>query len=318
MSWLRNILLWLKDAGRPVQPWISGVIAGLARVFDWVRTSTNGSGERINRRSGRTEPASNGADDRGEGRLDVEIAPAEAVFDPLEEGVRIYAIGDVHGRADLLEKLLFQIEDDCAEFVGQAHIVFLGDYVDRGLESRRVIDILLEVAPSNYQTVFLCGNHEEAMLSFLGDYTKGPIWANYGGRETLVSYGVRPPRSLALGEDWLRAHTDFRAALPREHEIFLNSLKTHAQIGQFGFVHAGVRPGVPFNEQSDRDRLWIRDSFLTATRREDLIIVHGHTPSDAPHIDARRIGIDTGAYFTGRLTAVRIEGDEIDFLSTSL
>lgn len=236
----------------------------------------------------------------------------------VPDGTRIYAIGDVHGRADLLEMLLIQISDDCDGFEGEAILVFLGDYVDRGLESSKVIDHLLQLRERHPQSFFLRGNHEEAMLNFLKDYSYGPKWANYGGRETLVSYGVRPPRSLALGEDWVRAHTEFKAALSSEHELFLKSLITHIEIAGFGFVHAGVRPGVPFDEQTDHDRLWIRDDFLSAKSMEDRFIVHGHTPTDVPYVDGRRIGIDTGAYFTGRLTAVRLEGENVDFISTSL
>ncbi len=238
--------------------------------------------------------------------------------EPLDENLCIYAIGDVHGRADLLDKLLELIETDAEPWEGKVHLIFLGDYVDRGLESRRVIETLIGLQSVDCETTFLKGNHEEALLSFLNDYKRGPVWANYGGRETLVSYGVRPPRSLAVSDDWQRAHEDFRQALPNEHELFLKSLETSRRVGPFGFVHAGVRPGVPFDQQNDRDKLWIRDTFLKAKAPEDLMIVHGHTPTDAPYADQRRIGIDTGAYFTGRLSAVRIIGGEYSFISTRL
>lgn len=252
---------------------------------------------------------------------DESLRPSQSIrytSEPLDESLCIYAVGDVHGRADLLDDLLGLIEADAEDWQGCIHLIFLGDYVDRGLESRRVIETLIGLQTAECETTFLKGNHEEALLAFLSDYKKGPIWANYGGRETLVSYGVRPPRSLAVSEDWKRAHEDFRQALPNEHELFLKSLETNTRIGPFGFVHAGVRPGVPFEHQSDRDRLWIRDSFLKSKSPEDLMIVHGHTPTDVPYADARRIGIDTGAYFTGRLSAVRIIGGEYSFLSTSL
>lgn len=243
--------------------------------------------------------------------------PAGPMLEDLPENIRIYAIGDVHGRADLLEDLIEKIDQDVFGYEGTVYLVFLGDYIDRGLQSCQVLDLLLNERLSRYETVFLKGNHEEAMVSFINDYSFGPSWAAYGGRETLVSYGVRPPKSLTLTDDWKRAHDEFVTRLPHHHEIFLMSLKTHFRIGPYGFVHAGVRSGTPFEHQSDKDRLWIREEFLNAKDREDVIIVHGHTPVNSPFQDHRRINVDTGAYFTGRLTAVKLEREVAEFLTTT-
>lgn len=235
---------------------------------------------------------------------------------PLEAGQRIYAIGDVHGRADLLENLIEIIENDSEGFDGQLGVVFLGDYIDRGFQSRQVIDLLIGARLSNFEVCCLKGNHEDAMLTFLSDPAFGPRWAAYGGRETLVSYGVRPPRSMTMGEDWHRAHSDFVKALPKEHETFLQQLDYSVRFGPYGFVHAGIRPGVPFEDQKESDLMWIREEFLKSQTDAELIIVHGHTPVDRPFHDHRRINVDTGAYFSGRLTAARLEGETVTFLTT--
>jgi serine/threonine protein phosphatase 1 len=241
----------------------------------------------------------------------VSTAPEASVPD----GVVVYAIGDIHGRCDLLENLLERLEED-AQSTEEPHLVFLGDYIDRGLQSRQVIEMLLALNERWPTATFLKGNHEEALLKFLDRPEYGPNWATYGGRETLVSYGVRPPRSFTMNEEWRIAHDDFIAKFPQDHLHFLRTLDVSKRIGGYGFVHAGVKPGRPFEEQSENDMLWIRDEFLTATGREDLVVVHGHTPVDHAYSDNRRINIDTGAYFSGRLTAVRLEGDTMRYIST--
>lgn len=227
-----------------------------------------------------------------------------------------YAIGDIHGRADLIRSLVEKIEEDCADAEGRARLIFLGDYFDRGLESKQVVDFLLDETVQKFDPIFIKGNHEEALLSFLEDPKQGPVWARFGGRETLVSYGVRPPRSLSFNEDWKRAHQEFRNAFPDTHYQFMQDLKASARIGKFGFVHAGVRPGVPFEEQTEKDLLWIRDEFLKSKAELDVYLIHGHTPVDQATNDNNRINVDTGAYYSGRLTAVRLIGDEISFIST--
>jgi len=237
---------------------------------------------------------------------------------PLEEGQRIYAIGDIHGRADLLSNLIDLIDQDSAGYEGDASIVFLGDYIDRGFQSRQVIDTILSGRLSNYDVYCLKGNHEEAMLQFIADPEFGPRWASYGGRETLVSYGVRPPRNQTRLEDWRDVHASMVSSLPTEHEQFLMQLLPSVRIGRYGFVHAGLRPGIPFDQQDERDLYWIREEFLNDTKPLDVIVVHGHTPVDKPFWDSRRINVDTGAYISGRLTAVRLEANTVAFLSTSI
>jgi len=270
------------------------------------------------RQSGSLDAGAGGDGEAAPSAQTASDAPLTQNNEPLRPGLRLYAVGDVHGRADLLDALIGKIETDSADFEGDIGLIFLGDYVDRGFQSRQVIEILLSERLEKYETSFLKGNHEDAMLSFVSDHTFGPKWAAFGGRETLVSYGIRPPKSMSLNGDWKRAHTEFVAALPKEHELFLMSLPTSLQVGPYGFVHAGLRPGVPFAEQSDKDRLWIRDEFLKSSQKADVFVVHGHTPSDQPFVDNRRINVDTGAYFTGRLTAVKLEGDEVAFLSTDI
>lgn len=237
---------------------------------------------------------------------------------PLEQGKRIYAVGDIHGRADLLKSLIDMIEKDCEDYNGDTTIIFLGDYIDRGFQSRQVLDLLLSDRLSDFHVYCLKGNHEEAMLQFLADASFGTKWAAYGGRETLVSYGVRPPKSISNVEEWEEAQTRLIDVLPMTHEKFLMQLLPSVRIGDYGFVHAGVKPGIPFDRQQERDLLWIRDEFLNNSDMQDVMIVHGHTPTERPHQDHRRINVDTGAYISGRLTAVRLEEDTIAFLSTAI
>ncbi len=233
-------------------------------------------------------------------------------------GRRVYAIGDIHGRADLLMRLLGEMTDDIARggFEGRPILVFLGDYVDRGFQSREVLNILLSNTLSPFETYFLKGNHEAAMLQFLTDPSIGPRWAEFGGVETLVSYGVKPPRTRTSVEEWTRASKELNALLPPEHRHFLANLDLSVRIGDYVFVHAGVRPSAPLDQQTEQDLLWIRDEFLDDRRHLGAVIVHGHTPVQQPYRDSRRIGIDTGAYLSGRLTAARFEDDHVDFLTT--
>ena len=236
----------------------------------------------------------------------------------IPPGRRVYAVGDVHGRADLLTRLIAELNRDIARggFEGRPILVFLGDYIDRGFQSREVLSILLSPALSSFETYFLKGNHESAMLQFLDDPAIGPRWGEFGGVETLVSYGVKPPRVRTSKEEWARCSEDLNKVLPPEHRQFLASLDLSVQIGDYVFVHAGMKPGVPLEQQSEYDLLWIREEFLEDRRLFGPVIVHGHTPSAAPYRDARRIGIDTGAYLSGKLTAARFEHDRVDFMMT--
>ncbi|MCR9194043.1 MAG: serine/threonine protein phosphatase [Hyphomonas sp.] len=233
---------------------------------------------------------------------------------PIESPV--YAIGDVHGRADLLHALIDVIVDDSRSSPNRPHLVFLGDYIDRGFQSREVLSTLIELGRDDtFETVFLKGNHEQAMLRFLQDHKIGPDWANFGGRETLISYGISPPKSVNAVDEWQEIQKELVQTIPDQHVQFLEKLVVSHKIGPYGFVHAGVKPGIPYEQQTDEDRMWIRDEFLNAKDKEDLFIVHGHSPVNAPYSDHRRVNVDTGAYFTGRLTAVKIEGDKMSFLT---
>ncbi len=237
----------------------------------------------------------------------------------VPEGVTVYAVGDIHGRADLLRRLSEVIFADAAEEKEPGHrhaIVFLGDYIDRGFQSRDVIELLSNGMFEGFEARFLKGNHESALLKFLDDATHGPLWAGYGGVETLVSYNVQPPRSRENFEEWEAARLELVRVMPDHHRLFLERLELCLVLGDYAFVHAGLRPGKPLEEQSEKDLLWIRDEFLNDKQSFDSVIVHGHTPISAPHRDFRRIGVDTGAYMSGKLTAVRLRGDDVSFLST--
>jgi len=237
----------------------------------------------------------------------------------------VYAIGDIHGRFDLLEALLAKIEAD-ADLLPEGTkptIVFLGDYIDRGLQSRQIVDLFLSDRLAGFETVFLMGNHEEALLKFFQDPGFGEKWAMYGGAETLFSYGLQPPQGVmgasASGHDrdaWVTLWNRFRATLPENHLSFYQSLQLSHTIGDYVFVHAGMKPGVALEDQRGEDMLWIRDEFLDDRQNFEKLVVHGHTPADAAHRDDRRVGLDTGAYMTGRLTAARFMGNSIEFLST--
>lgn len=225
----------------------------------------------------------------------------------------VYAVGDIHGRLDLLEDLTRKIRVDAASLHPGSRpiLIFVGDYVDRGPDSRGVIDAILALGEEGvFEVRALKGNHEEQMLSFLEDPRSGAAWLEFGGAETLLSYGVTPPIGRGGLDAWETARKALAAALPATHRAFLESLELAIVCGDYLFVHAGVRPGVPIQEQSEHDLLWIRDDFLSSIRPIEKVVVHGHTPEPAPYIGPNRIGIDTGAYATSKLTAVRLFGTE--------
>lgn len=238
--------------------------------------------------------------------------PAEpaAVAAPAWAPGRIYAVGDVHGRLDLLDALAARLAED-RRGLARAALVFLGDLVDRGPASAGVIDRVVELSRDPaWDVTVLKGNHEEALLLFLEDPGFGPTWAEHGGAATLAAYGVRPPAARTDAAGWIAARDAFAAALPAEHLDLLRGLRLWAEHGDYLFVHAGVRPGVPLERQDPRDLLWIRGEFLGADRACERVVVHGHTPAEAAWLGRWRIGLDTGAYATGRLTAVRLDGTE--------
>lgn len=232
-----------------------------------------------------------------------------------------YAVGDIHGRSDLLAELLAEFEqraDADQRSGGPPIVVFLGDYVDRGPDSAGVIDMLLQRRASGVECRFLRGNHEQAMLKFLDDPVANKVWLALGGAETLMSYGVQPPALRPSPEqDLIGAAQLLRAKMPQAHYQFLLDLERYLIFGDYAFVHAGVDPSKPMEQQTDDALYWSRKAFLADRRRGAYRIVHGHTPADEPYADARRVAVDTGAYATGRLTAARFEGETVSFLTVS-
>lgn len=244
--------------------------------------------------------------------------PSPAAF---PDGRVRYAVGDIHGRADLLEPLLAKLEARACEDTrpaGEPLVVFLGDYVDRGRESARVLDLLIEGRPAGFERRYIKGNHEQSMLAFMTDPVANRAWLMHGGNETLMSYGVQPPSPLhAKDEDWQAAGAALAQKLPPAHRQFLDELQRYVIMGDYVFVHAGIDPARTLAKQTDADLFWIRGRFLNSRRRTKYRVVHGHTPVDAPYADRRRIAVDTGAYASGVLTAVRLEGEEVEFISVS-
>jgi serine/threonine protein phosphatase 1 len=228
------------------------------------------------------------------------------------EGVWVAAIGDVHGQLGPLNALIAKLEAIARDSKASRKIlVFLGDYIDRGLKSRQVVDRLVAGFPG-FETHFLRGNHDETLLQFLEDSSVANAWKDFGGLETLGSYGVGRTRT----GDWRDTQAELRGKLPEQHLNFFRDLEMQFQIGDYLFVHAGLRPGVPLSEQAPHDMMWIRDEFLHSNADFGPLVVHGHTPKSAPEVRANRIGIDTGAYMTGILTAVVLEGSDRVFVGS--
>lgn len=232
------------------------------------------------------------------------------------DGLRLYAIGDVHGRADLLERLAGRIASDMTLRPAPAAVtVFVGDYVDRGPDSRAVIERL---ARADFPTpiVALRGNHEDAVLRFLEDVAGYPQWASFGGLTTLDSYGVDAQDEIRRGGP--RAVQEaFAANFPPAHRRFLEETQLSAEFGDYFFCHAGVRPNVPLDRQDPRDLMWIRNEFLRFSGDFGKVVVHGHTPHDTVENLANRINLDTYAFDSGVLTAVALEGAERRFIDTA-
>jgi serine/threonine protein phosphatase 1 len=235
----------------------------------------------------------------------------------IPAGNRLYAVGDIHGRADLLKALLVLIEDDAARHPSAAkRLIFLGDYVDRGPDSKAVIDLVLDAVPPGFEVVTLMGNHEEMMHRFLDDLSVARTWMMNGGDATLESYGVGAPSMFGGSGAFRRAQEEFDARLPARHREFLERLQVSYGAGDYLFVHAGVRPGVPLDRQSTDDLLWIRDEFLYSEAEFGKVVVHGHSISLDAEFRPNRIGIDTGAYRSGQLSCLVLQDATRDLLST--
>jgi len=236
----------------------------------------------------------------------------------IPDKMRIYTIGDIHGRADLLKTLHENILRDAktASVDMKMIVVYLGDYVDRGTQSRQVLDMLINSPMTDFEPVYLKGNHEDTLLTFLEDDSIGPEWLSIGGDVCLYSYQVAPQNGLPLKKKFKRLQEDFKHVLPDDHLTFLSSLKLSYQVGDYLFVHAGIMPDKPISRQNLSHLMWIRDEFTNDKRNYGKIIVHGHTITGQPDIRANRIGIDTGAYATGKLTCLVLEGIKRRFLTT--
>ena len=229
----------------------------------------------------------------------------------------MYCVGDIHGRDDLLGELAGRVAADIGGRSFERYLtVFLGDYVDRGLGSMRVVE---QLAHGKWPTpiLALAGNHEDLLLAFLEDPAVLEAWRSLGGLETLHSYGVNVGSAMA-GRDFGAVQQAFATRFPQSHRHFLESLKVSTTIGDYFFCHAGVRPGVPLDRQDREDLLTIRSPFLSSEAEHGKVVVHGHTPSIAPEVRPNRIGIDTAAYATNRLTCLVLEQDRRRFLQAGV
>lgn len=233
-------------------------------------------------------------------------------------GELVYAIGDVHGCYELMKDLLAQL---AADYAGRAQgrrpiLVFLGDYVDRGPQSARVMDALVWLQRrGDLEIHFLKGNHEQALLEFLDAPERGGPWIGFGGGETLLSYGIEPPAADAPAGTYLAARDELLERMPASHLRLLQQLEPMVVIGDYAFVHAGIRPGTPLESQAENDLLWIRRGFVDQPGPFGKVIVHGHTwLSEQPQLSEHRLGLDTGGYATGVLTAARIEDGVVEVL----
>lgn len=233
-------------------------------------------------------------------------------------GARVYAIGDIHGRLDLLTRLHDMIRRD-ADTSGAARLVlvYLGDYVDRGADSFGVIEKLATRPLDGFECVYLKGNHEELMLRFMADGSMARAWLGNGGGATLKSYGVST-LGILLGESgFQRMRAKLDRTIPDVHRAFYRDLRLQHVEGDYLFVHAGVRPGVPLAEQEAEDLMWIRQDFLNAEDDFGKIVVHGHSITAKPEVKSNRIGIDTGAFRSDCLTCLVLDGATRRFLDTA-
>ncbi|MCK4842390.1 MAG: serine/threonine protein phosphatase [Methylococcales bacterium] len=235
----------------------------------------------------------------------------------LPEGQRLYCIGDIHGRYDLLQEIHTIILKDSQDYLHPVTVVYMGDYIDRGAQSKEVIDYLLSNPLPLFQSVFLMGNHEQILLEFLfsPNCPRTVMWLGFGGLSTLASYGVQVlgiPHAGVIK----KIRQQFKQKIPDSHVRFFQQMKAFYEKGGYYFAHAGVRPKVRLSRQKREDLLWIREGFLESKLFHGKVIVHGHSVTDEPVIRDNRIGIDTGAYDSGLLTCLVLEGKEQRFFST--
>ncbi|PHR21220.1 MAG: serine/threonine protein phosphatase [Sphingopyxis sp.] len=235
----------------------------------------------------------------------------------IPEGRRVYAIGDVHGRNDLLQALLDNIfKDDHDRGQAKSEIIFLGDLIDRGPDSAGVLDTAMRLKAERGNVRFLMGNHEEVYLAAAtGDEKSVRFFNRIGGRETILSYDITMKEYIEL--DMPQLAERIPQLFPQNHVDFVASFEDQIVIGDYAFVHAGVRPGVPLAEQRQKDLRWIREEFLSTAEAYEKVIVYGHTINDDVLETGTRIGIDTGAYYSDKLTALGLQGSDRWYLDTA-
>ena len=228
----------------------------------------------------------------------------------LPKNTRIYCIGDIHGCYDLLKQLTNRIEEDTHGFIGHVIVIYLGDFIDRGTSSKKVIDFLLTNRQSHIEYVFLRGNHEQMLLDFLTEGHIARAWLSYGGIATLASYEVYVAKIPTKPEDFRQLQKQLSDNLPAEHYQFLRNTLLCYSLGDYFFVHAGINPNHPLAKQMPEDLLSIRNKFTRVKTPFEKIIVHGHTITATPELLANRMGIDTGAYKSGVLTCLVLEANQ--------
>lgn len=232
-------------------------------------------------------------------------------------GLRVYAVGDVHGSLAALDDLHGRIAEDMATAADRTCVVvYLGDYVDRGADSAGVLERLTAPAPAGWQRRFVLGNHEAEMLGFLEAPEGHLAWLDYGGLETLASYGVRLPRADGPLERARRFSAALAERMPPAHLAFLRALEPRVELGDYLFVHAGIRPGRALHRQRLEDLLTIREPFLSSSAWHGKVVVHGHSVTAAPELLANRIGLDTGAYAGGALSCLVLDMAQRRILTT--
>ena len=239
----------------------------------------------------------------------------ELALKGLPDKHRIYAVGDIHGRLDLLQDVHQKILQDAQTYQGTKIVVYLGDYVDRGPHSKQVVDYLLAQTLPDFKAVYLLGNHEQVLLQFIEGHGLeiAQDWFGFGGLATLQSYGVML-RGIPTLKDLPRLQAEFSEKCPVAHRQFYQALALSFELGGYFFVHAGIKPKLPLTKQIADDMLWIRDEFLNSRKQFEKVIVHGHSVTEKPEIRSNRIGLDTGAYATGLLTCAVFEGERVDIL----
>jgi serine/threonine protein phosphatase 1 len=235
---------------------------------------------------------------------------------------RLYAIGDLHGHREPLARMIDLIEEDMrGRDIRHVKIVFLGDYVDRGPDSAGLLDdlIALQERKLGCEYVFLKGNHENGMLGFMHDpQGRRRDWVEWGGVETLQSYGIDVDRTMPLDKQLESLSVRLRAVIPQRHVDFLSGLRLYHICGDYLCVHAGIRPGVPLEQQEERDLTFIRGEFLNDDSLHPWRVVHGHTITGTPEILPNRINVDTGLYKNGVLSCAVIEGSHVDIMQVLL